>query len=451
MEQVNKKSKIKNVNIIWTVALSILSGIIFGLSFLLYSAHSSSNYYAASLETTYQKSYYDLVDKVNNMEIKLSKAISSTDDKYSATILSEISKNAEDAQNNLNVLPVSLNGVQESLTFINQVGGYTSTLSKNINKGKTLTEQDKQSLQELHAAILEMKKSLASMSEDMWRGYSILDKSMSIKGDYNDFTISLQSIKTSDVEYPTMIYDGPFSDSQINQEINGLTGNEVSEQEAKSRVSELFDVEESQITFEGETNSNFQTYDFSFEKSSISFYAQITKTGGKLLTLASYNDTSAKYFTTEQAQKTALEFVAKEDLEQVQIVWNDVVGKDAYFNLAPVQNGIIIYPDLIKVKVDLSTGLVVGYEANSYYTNHKERNLGTFTATQEQSQSQVKSGYTVNSANKVLAPIDFQEILCWEFKTINNGNIFYFYVDAESGQLVNILKVIYTADGNKLM
>lgn len=450
-QEVQKPKETKRKNLIWTMVLSILSGIIFGLSFLLYSSYSTANYYASSLETTYQKSYYDLVDKVNNMEVKLSKAISSTDTNYSAKILSEISKNAEDAQNNLNVLPVSINGVEESLTFINQVGGYTGTLAKHLQKGEALSENDSQTLEQLHASILKMKRSLTNMSENIWQGYSILDKSMSLEGDYNDFTVNLQSIKASDVEYPTMIYDGPFSDSQLKKEVRGLTGGDVSEQDAANRVAELFEVEPNSIVFEGEAKANFETYDFSFDKKNISFYAQLTKKGGKLLTLASYNDKNLKSYTKEQAEVIAKDFVAKEDLQQAEVVWSDVVGKDAYFNFAPKQNGVIIYPDLIKVKVDLATGLVVGYEAKSYYTNNTQRNLKEFSANESSAQAQVKSGYSISTVKKVLAPIDFEEILCWEFKTVNNGSIFYFYVDSQTGQLVNILKVIYTTDGSKLM
>lgn len=449
-KQINKK-KVNRTNIIWTVALSILSGLIFGLSFLLYSAYSTSNSLTSTLESTYQKSYYDLVDKVNNMEVKLSKVMSSTNTNYTAKMLSEISKNAEDAQNNLNVLPVTLNGVEESLKFVNQVGGYTSTLAKRLQMGEAMSMQDEKTIEKLHLAVLNMKQSMSQMSDNMWKGYSIVSDGLSLDGDYNDLTVSLKSLKASDVDYPTMIYDGPFSDSVLKKEAKGLTGQDISPTNAKTMLAELFLISQENIEEEGQAKSYVDTFDFSFEKSNISYFAQITKKGGKLYTLSSYNDSNQVNFSKPEALENAKEFIKKMEIENVECVWSDVVGKDAYFNFAPVQDGIIIYPDLIKVKVDLAHGEVVGYEANSYYTNHKERNLDTFNINVGQAREQVKNGYVIKEERKVLAPIDFEEILCYEFNTLNNGNIYYFYVDAQSGNLVNILRVIRTTDGIKLM
>jgi germination protein YpeB len=167
--------------------------------------------------------------------------------------------------------------------------------------------------------------------------------------------------------------------------------------------------------------------------------------------MASYNDSSAVTINREQAKQIAAQFVEKAGIKDMECVWSDVVAKDAYFNFAPVVNGVIIYPDLVKVKVDLAHGEVVGFEAKSYYTNHQDRSIGNFAISAEQARKQVKNGYVIKQNSKALAPIDFEEVLCWEFETLNNGNIYYFYVDAQTGQLVNVLRVIKTNDGSKLM
>lgn len=456
MEELNSNQKVagekkKSKNLVWVLALSIMSGLILGLAFMLYTEYSAATNLATSLESTYQKSYYDLSDKINNMEIKLSKVVVSGDKDYSAKMLSEISKNAEDAQNNLNVLPVSLNGVKETLTFINQVGGYTGTLSKKLLAGKTLSESEIKSLEDLHSSLKTMKTSMNAMSEKMWSGYSILNDGLSLKGDYNDLTVNLREMKSADVDYPTMIYDGPFSDTQLKKEIKGLSGQDVSLDDAKKVVADLFSMTTSMINDEGTTKSNFETYNLSFKKSNISYYAQVTIKGGKLLTLSSCNDSNEVNFSKDEALKSATDFVKKSGINDMTCVWSDSVGKDAYFNFAPQMNGIIIYPDLVKLKVDLAHGEVVGYEANSYYTNHEDRQLGTFTSTLSSAKSQVKSGYAIKQTNKVLAPIDYEEVLCYEFNTLHNGDIYYFYIDATTGQLVNVLRVIRTSDGTKLM
>lgn len=438
--------------IVWTLALSLLSGLVFGLAFMLYSANNTANYYASSLESNYQKSYYDLVDKVNNMEVKLSKVVSSNDNVYSEKVLNEISKNCEDAQNNLNMLPINMAGVEESLKFINQLGGYCQTLANKLGKGGSLTPQEKLTLVQLHRSVKNMCNSFEGMNQSMANGYSIINQGLKVEGDYNDITLSLQSMKEKDVEYPTMIYDGPFADSQILKEVKGLKAQtEVSKDQARASLSKIFDVKETDIKFETEANSNFTTYDFSFKKDKISFYAQITKKGGFLLTVSSYNDTRAININREEASVLAKDFVEKVNLKNLEIVWSDVVGQDAYFNFAPVVDGVIIYPDLAKVKVDLASKQVIGFEATSYYTNHIDRTLGSFAISSAQAKQVISGDYAISTIKKALSPIDFNEVLTWEIKAIKEGSIYYFYVDAQSGQLVNILKVIYTQDGSKLM
>lgn len=436
----------------YVVAISILCGVVVALTLLLYGAYTNSNQYATTLESNYQKSYYELVDNVNNSELKLSKVVSSKDDKYSQKLLAEISKNAQDAQNNLNNLPVSVNGVEESLSFVNQLGGYCDTLSKNVLKGEAISSEEKQTLSKMHEAVLNMKNALGEMSNEMWKGYSILSSSLSLNGDYNDFTVSLQSLKAKDIEYPTMIYDGPFSDSQIKKEIKGLEGNEVSMEEAQNKLIELLDLKKEQIEYKGEANSNFQTYDFEITgENKINIFAQVTKKGNKLLTLSSYGDTKVQNMGVEEATQKASEFIKKSGLDNLECVWSDIIGGDAYLNFAPIQQEVIIYPDLIKVKVDLETGKILGYEAKSYYTNSKDRTLENFAVSLESARAMVPEDFYIQTQKKSLAPIEFEEILCYEFKCIKNGDTYYFYVDSQEGQLVNILRVIQTSDGNKLM
>ena len=136
----------------------------------------------------------------------------------------------------------------------------------------------------------------------------------------------------------------------------------------------------------------------------------------------------------------------------MECVWSDLVGNDTYLNLAPVINNIIYYPDLIKVKVDLGTGEILGWEATSYYTNHVDRELKKPTITKNQARNNISSDFKVLSSRLALSPLEYnREILTYEFKCSKNGAIYYFYYNAYDGTLENILKVIQTENGSLLM
>lgn len=163
-------SKSNKALIIVTIILSIAVvalGILYGISL------SSLNNFQTSLENVYQKNFYELVDEVNNAETKLNKVLASNSNTYRSKLLKEVSKNASEAQTRLNMLPYSINGLSDTISFVNQLSGYTETLAKNLDKGEKIDEKDQETLEKVYESVVNIKKSLNSMSKQMWEGYNI--------------------------------------------------------------------------------------------------------------------------------------------------------------------------------------------------------------------------------------------------------------------------------------
>ena len=126
------------------------------------------------LENVYQSNFYDLVDNVNNVETKLGKVLASDYDVYAKKMLFEISKNANSASYNLSNLPISLNGIDETKKFINQVGGYTDSLAQKLDKGHKLTQAEIDTLEDIHFSIVYLKDNLSKFNDQfMIKGYNI--------------------------------------------------------------------------------------------------------------------------------------------------------------------------------------------------------------------------------------------------------------------------------------
>ena len=444
-------SKSNKALIIVTIILSIAVvalGILYGISL------SSLNNFQTSLENVYQKNFYELVDEVNNAETKLNKVLASNSNTYRSKLLKEVSKNASEAQTRLNMLPYSINGLSDTISFVNQLSGYTETLAKNLDKGEKIDEKDQETLEKVYESVVNIKKSLNSMSKQMWEGYNITSSSLKLDGDYNSLTSDMSAMNGEDIEYPTMIYDGPFSDSQVNKEVKGLNFSEVSMETAKNNLGKILtNISVDNLKFNGESSGHFQTYDFSYEdENGVYTFAQVTKKGGKLLTLSSQNIYKTKKLELANAEKIALDFAKKAGIDSMKVVWSDVVGDDAFINLAPVIDGVIIYPDLVKVKVDLTKGDVLGFEASSYYMNHVNRKILSARITESVAKAKIYSGLYVKDSRLALIPLEYgEEVLCYEFICSMNGNTYYVYINAVNGAEENILKVIQTDNGNLLM
>ncbi len=452
-----KKEKSKNHSlrgavIGLSIATAILGATSLGFGIAYGVVQSKSNEYSVQLESVYKRNYYDLVDNVNNADMKISKLLASSNEDYQAKMLGEISEAAKDMQANIASLPLTNDNIVMSVRFINQMSGYTSVLEEKIAKGGTLTEDDKKTLNELHDSLTDMKSYLNDMSRKINAGYSILDASTRMNGEYDDFSLDLSGIKSSDTDYPSMIYDGPFSDSVVNQKVIGLTGKEVSKEEAYKKVDQSFK-NISNLMFEGETNGKFNTYNFSLQNSDgQNLYVQVTKQGGNILTVNGNVDSDVQNIDLTQAEKIALDFAKNNGIKNAGVVWFEELNSHAYFNITPKQDGIILYPDLVKVKVDLEHGIVIGYDAISFFTNHTNRNLGSANVNIDEIKHNIDSSFNIIGSRLVLAPLDYnRQVLCYEVICERNGATYYFYFNAQNGKQENILKVVETEDSSKLM
>ncbi|MBO5884849.1 MAG: germination protein YpeB, partial [Clostridia bacterium] len=399
------------------------------------------------------KSFNELVDNINNTDIKLSKVLASDYNSYAKKLLNEISKNTSQASQNLSELPISINGVDEIISFVNQVSGYTQSLAEKIDKGQQLSQQEINTITQIKVAFDDLKDNINKLSMDIYNG-NIYKDSAKLDGDYNQFTLRLKNVKAGDVDYPTMIYDGPFSDSTLNKKIKNLNQTKVSQEFAEQKIKEWFkNVSNSNCQYLGVTEGKFETYDYELVvNDEQSMYVQVTQNGAKLLTLSCYDNNSQQNYTIDQAIEIAQNFTIQTGVTNMVCVWSDIVSSDAYINLAPKVNDVILYPDLIKVKVDLASGLVTGYEASSYYTNHTQREIPLASISKQQAESIVPVQYKIKETRLCLAPLEYnKEVLCYEVICVNNAETYYCYINAQTNVLENILKTIQTDNGNLLM
>lgn len=448
-----KTTKRKNRTI---CALSIITALLAlsttGLAVGLGLSEKKSSNYQNKLENVYQSNFYSLLDSVNNLDNKLSKLNNSSSSSYQRKLLLEASSNASEAEISIASLPLSQNDIQDTVKMVNQISGYTTTLADKLAQGQSLTDNEIKTLENISQSVSALKSQLNEFARKLDKGYQILRASMDIDTDGNRFSTSLSSLKNNDVEYPTMIYDGPFSDSVVNSAIKGVKKAKVSKEKAQEYLESHFK-SASLIEYIGSTEGRFQTYNFRVTNSSEEkLYVQSLQQGGDILTISGAGELGQASIDDTQAKNIALEFAKLNGIENGQVVWSDTIENDVYFNIAPTQNSIILYPDLVKVKVNLVSGSVVGYDATAYFTNHTDRSLSKGSLTLDEGETKVPDRFTITLTRYALVPLDYnREVVCVEVQAEDGENKFYFYYNVISGNLENLLKVIKTDNGNLLM
>ena len=117
-------------------------------------------------------------------------------------------------------------------------------------------------------------------------------------------------------------------------------------------------------------------------------------------------------------------------------------------NYAYLQDEVTVYSDLIKLKVALDNGEILGIETMGYLNSHEERNIGDIKISKEDAAKNLNKKLDIKSENLAIIPTEWKtEILCWEFKGTIDGMDFLVYVNANTGKEEDILIIINTPNG----
>ncbi len=426
------------------VATLVLASV---LTFTLLMPQTSDNL----MELSYQKSFYDTVEQVDNIDLNLSKALASKDATAVEQYLIDTAINSELAENDIGQLPLHDESKYYTTKLINQIGDYSKYLVKKLINGENLTSVDKQNLESLYNANLELKNALQQMMEQANGNYSFssLAKAKSDDALIQGFT-KLQNLS---VQYPELIYDGPFSDGQDQRVIKGLSKTEVTFETAKENFVKIFKgYDFDSIESAGVTEGDITCYNIQANLDDSILYAQMSKNDGKLIMFSYAGSCESVVVDEDTAIENATQFLSNMGLKDMQEVWMNISNNVYTFNFAKKQNGIILYPDLVKVRVCAETGKVIGIEAKSYYTNHTTRNIASASLSESQARQKVFDGIEIKASRLALVPIGNEsEKLCYEFFGDYDGQTYYVYIDANNGRQVQMFKVVEGTEGAYLM
>ena len=403
-----------------------------------------------NLESAYSKSFYDTIEQVDNMDLNLSKSLATSAAQAMQKYLVDLAINSELAENNIQQLPLQDENKFYTTKLINQIGDYAKYLNNKLIEGETLTNSEYETLRNLYISNLAFKKTLQSISDQMGNNFSFnaLDSEKS-----NFFTDGFNDLQNLSVEYPELIYDGPFSDGIDDREIKGLYGNTITEKLALQKFKTIFTKYDlDNIRNVGVLEGKIKCFNVQGEKDGDVLFAQISEVDGKLIMFSYAGSCNAKVYEQDAAINNAESFLDTVGIKNVEAVWVNESNNVYTINFATVIDNVVVYPDLIKVRVCAETGMVIGLEATSYYTNHTDRVISGPNLTKAQAIAYVSDHIDVDTIRLAVVPVGQKtEKLCYEFTGTYDGATYYVYIDANTGRQVEMFKVVSGSEGLMLM
>lgn len=412
-------------------------------------------------ENSYNMAFYSLVDYVENVETYLAKSLISSTPEHGAETLTNVWREANLAQSYLARLPIESQELENTEKFLNQVSDYSYSLSRKNIYNESLSDEDLKNLKDLHNYSVELENTLNQLSEDINSG-RIKWNELSNKGTVafaqqvstqtND---SFSNLEENFHEYSGLIYDGAFSEHITSSEKKGLTGNDIDEETAKQKVSKFIGQENiKEIKSLGfSENATIPEYNFSVKTNlENDITISVSKKGGHIIYMNSNRTVNSEIISQEEANEKGKEFLNNKGLNNMKETYYLKQDGIVTINYAYTQNDVVVYSDLVKVKVALDNGEVLGIETTGYLNNHTQRDTSKVKISKEEAKKTLNKDLEISSEGLAIIPTEYNtEILCYEFKGKVDDREFLVYINAENGREEDILIITNTPNGTLTM
>jgi len=413
--------------------------------------------YHVYLQNQYHRMFYELIDHVETIEVDLAKTMVADSPRQNMLLFSDVWRQAFSAQEKLNQLPISHLTLSNTSKFLTQVGDYGYSLTRKNADGTPVSAEDRTNLEELHTYAGYLTVELQKLRNEI-QGKNINLAGLAREGKFLFARASdrlpereLTRIEQQMVDYPTLIYDGPFSEHIQDIAPKGLTGENIDYEKAVDVARDFLEgIEVEKINKLSNGNGDIKTYGLEARTSDDdSIYIDISRKGGHVVWMLNQRDPGSADITPDKAVDTAKEFLEKNGYKNMVPTYSMRNDNISVINFAYLDDQVVAYTDLIKVKVALDNGQILGYEAEGYLKAHHERDIPEPKLTVEQARERISISLDIEKPVQLtLIPLENkEEVLCYEFRGDFEGDDFLVYINALTGREERILKLLKSENG----
>lgn len=443
------------INKIHTAIYSVLGIAIVVLSVLCYRSSKHCRELDVAVNNSYDRAFFELSDYVEDIDVLLSKAQLASTPAQLASISNEIFMQAAEAKSCFGQIPQQDISLENTAKFLSQVGDYTYVLSQNMINGQAISEEEYGVLNSLNDYATQLSKSLNDIEARIYkgeisfntaRGAEIITRALAAE----DILGDLENVEKSFEGYPSLIYDGPFSEHIENAKSKMLDeAAEVSKEQALDKAKSFLGSEGEGLEFESEmSNTAIESYVFSKSDDDSSVTVSVSKNGGYIIYFLKNRSVGKMNYDMTAASQIAQDYLLSHGFVNMSQSYYEITNNIATINFAYTQDGVKLYSDLVKVRVALDDGEVTGIECKGYIMNHRDRGELKPVLSEEEARAKVSTHLAVNQTGLALIPKDsMREVLCYEFHGTYKDKNFIVYVNAENGREEEILLLIESETG----
>jgi spore germination protein len=455
--------------LLWVLGAVTLLSLVFGLT-----QYSEARSAKTRMQAAQQRALFNLVTHVENLEASLAKAWGSSSTGQQVNFLTSGWLHCQAARSDLSLAGADGVDLTGPRRFVATVGDYALVLSQKLARGETVTAEEWAELGRLERGVKELssvlsrtaqaivsapgaaRAGLVEMAASFTRSSS--QPRDSLNHGFSEIDQLTQSI-------PAPVYDGPFSEKNLEAQALARPGPLISDERAKeAALSFLTPGENFQAVFVGTIEGAIPSYLVTAKRDDGSEVATtVAKQGGAVVTATDSAPRGAGAIGLDEARAKATEFLkSKGFLTLEETGWRKrgpganrvVFAYVPYTELAGAGEKVKVrlYPDTVKVEVSLDTGTIVSFDQLNYLVTHghPQRVLKEPLVSAAEARRQLKASLQVEGGEPrlcVIPVLPTTEVMAWEFRVRNGDDTYLVYINAMTGKEQVVLQLIEDESG----
>ena len=400
--------------------LSFLLAGVLGVT-LLISLNAAQRRSAAaehSLAETAKAAVAQTAAELEALTLSLEKLLVTTSPRQQAKQLSTLTVSADRVQIGLSALPDREGQRAAVLAYLSRLSHLSQTALADLAEGDGFHAEARSDLSAMLDGLRLLQSELAIASSETLAGVEADD-----------------ALPVSEVTAPPSALEMVDYKALPSREISAGEAMEI----AKAFVGEDKVVS---VSHAPDTAGALPAYGVTVQTPDLQLNLEITRRGGKVLLMAPETASFLMLRTPEQCAAAALAFLKSNGFAEMEVPYYQVYDGLCVLTCVYSQSGVIVWPDRVLVQVRMDTAEVVGIEARSYWRSHLPRKLQTPLLTEREARAYLSPGTSVDFARLCLLPHAGQERLCWQFTLTKEDESYISYIDAMTGEELQLEKIM---------
>jgi len=426
------------------VLFPVFAVLLAGTAFWGYREHQEKNSLLIKAENQYQRAFHDLNAHIDQLHEQLGNtlAVNASSHSYQRKGLINIWRITSQAQSEVNQLPLTLLPFNRTEEFLSRIANFSyKTAIRDLTK-QPLTEQELATLKSLYQSAEDIAKDLHAVQQKVladnlrWMDVELALASEDSPRD-NAIIDGFKTVDNKIAKYAELDWGRPVAAMYRKRTVDILSGKPVSADDVRKKAAKLLGLDDPsavQVT-ENARGTEYAVYSATVNTGDGVIQMDFTTRGGELIWYMNPREIgNQRAVSLDDAERAAREFLKERGYPEMKAIAVDPYDNAVNLTYAPVQDGAVIYPEKLTVKVALDRGEVIGLQAADYVYEHKERKLPKPAIDEAAARTKLNPEFRVERSQLAVIKNDLdEEVLCHEFAGRINGGRYKIYINAENG------------------